>query len=81
MGCSVHIWTRALTILTETISALVSFAVILLFPIINSFDVLQSELWTPSHPVAARSKARFRGRSLAGIAGSNSAGGMDIGLL
>jgi hypothetical protein len=29
-------------------------------------------------PVAERSKARFCNRSLAGIAGSNPAGGMDI---
>jgi hypothetical protein len=28
--------------------------------------------------VAERSEARFCGRSLAGIAGSNSAGGMDV---
>jgi len=32
-------------------------------------------------PVAARSKACFCGRSLAGIMGSNSAGGMDVCLL
>jgi hypothetical protein len=32
-------------------------------------------------PVAERSKARFCGRSLAGIAGSNPAGAMDICLL
>jgi hypothetical protein len=32
-------------------------------------------------PVAARSKARFCGRSLAGIAGSTPAGGMDVCLL
>ena len=29
-------------------------------------------------PVAERSKARVYGRSLAGIAGSNPAGGMDV---
>jgi hypothetical protein len=29
-------------------------------------------------PVAARSKARVCGRPLAGIVGSNSAGGMDV---
>ena len=32
-------------------------------------------------PVTERSKARVCGRSLAGIAGSNPAGGMDICLL
>ena len=32
-------------------------------------------------PVAARSKAWFVGLSLAGIAGSNPAGGMDVCLL
>jgi hypothetical protein len=32
-------------------------------------------------PVAERSKARFCGRSFAGIAGSNSAGGMDVSVV
>jgi hypothetical protein len=36
--------------------------------------------WRPI-PVAARSKAWVRGRSLAGIAGSNPAGGMNVCLL
>ena len=38
---------------------------------------------TPPHlpiPVAERSKARVYGRSLAGIAGSNPARGMDVSL-
>ena len=34
-----------------------------------------------SVPVAERSKARVYGRSLAGIAGLNPAGGMDVCLL
>ena len=36
---------------------------------------------SPPIPVAARSKAWFCGRSLAGIAGSNPAGVMDVCLL
>ena len=35
------------------------------------------ESWEPT-PVAERSKARICSRSLAGAAGSNSAGGMDV---
>jgi hypothetical protein len=34
--------------------------------------------WCPSIEVAARSKAGVFGRSLAGIVGSNRAGGMDV---
>jgi len=40
-----------------------------------------SEEWHWPIPVAARSKAWVCGRSLAGIVGSNSAGGMDVCLL
>ena len=32
-------------------------------------------------PVVERSKARVCGRSIAGIAGSNDSGGMDVGVL
>jgi len=34
--------------------------------------------WSKAAPLTSVSKERFCGRSLAGIAGSNSAGGMDV---
>ena len=46
---------------------------------ICSFNLIKRHIWPI--PVAERSKARVYGRSLAGIAGSNSAGGMDVCLL
>jgi hypothetical protein len=47
------------------------------------FTVYLTLLVTPTSPisVAARSKVWVVGRSLAGIVGSNSAGGMDVCLL
>ena len=45
------------------------------------FQILQIPAPPPKKKVAERSKARVCGRSLAGIAGSNQAGGMDVCVL
>ena len=44
----------------------------------NCFDVQNSRVCVLPISVAARSKAWVYGRSLAGIVGSNPAGGMDV---
>ena len=47
----------------------------------ESVQIIGEVFYCRPVPVAERSKARVYGRSLAGIVGSNPAGGMDVCLL
>jgi hypothetical protein len=74
MGCVYHAYRTHILCFTTNATATE------LISLIRRVDIQYFILHPPYLPiaVAARSKAWFRGSSLAGIAGSNPAGGMDV---